>query len=140
MKMFEDACRQKRLRITPQRLEIFRELAHATDHPTAEGLYQRLKDKMPTLSLDTVYRTLGTLVNHNLVHRVEAAQNQARFEVQHVHHHHVVCRECNNITDFVWNLVDHTSLEEELTGWGRVERAHMVVYGTCSECCDPEES
>ena len=79
MKMFEEICRQKRLRVTPQRLEIYGEIACASDHPTAEILYQRLKDKMPSLSLDTVYRTLATLVNHNLVHRVEAGQNQARF-------------------------------------------------------------
>jgi Fur family peroxide stress response transcriptional regulator len=136
MQIFEDTCRQKRLRVTPQRLEIYRELARSLDHPTAEMLYQRLKDKMPSLSLDTVYRTLATLVSHNLVHRVESAQNQARFEVQHIHHHHVVCRECGGICDFKWNLVDQTSLQRELDTWGRVERAHMVVYGTCRECLE----
>ena len=140
MEMFEDVCRSKHLRITPQRLEIYRELACATDHPTAEILYQRLKDRMPSLSLDTVYRTLGTLVSHNLVHRVESAQNQARFEVQHIHHHHVVCRECGRISDFKWNLVDQTSLQRELDTWGRVERAHMVVYGICRECLETRKT
>lgn len=134
MKLFEDVCRQKKLRITPQRLEIYGELARATDHPTAEILYQRLSPKMPSLSLDTVYRTLGTLISHDLVHKVESTQNQARFEVQHIHHHHVICRKCNAITDLTWNLVDHTSLQDELHAWGEVERAHMVVYGTCTQC------
>ncbi|MCA1797586.1 MAG: transcriptional repressor [Geobacteraceae bacterium] len=139
MEIFEDICRQRRLRVTPQRLEIYGELARALDHPTAEMLYQRLKHKMPSLSLDTVYRTLSTLVDHSLVHRVESTQNQARFEVQHIHHHHVVCRKCNNITDFTWNLVDHTSLQEELKDWGHVERAHMVIYGICKTCLRTQE-
>ena len=39
---FENACRKIALRLTPQRLEIFRELAKATDHPSAEILHQRL--------------------------------------------------------------------------------------------------
>ncbi len=139
MKIFENVCHQKKLRITPQRLEIYSELARATDHPTAEMLYQRLSVKMPTLSLDTVYRTLGTLASHDLVHKVESTQNQARFEVQHIHHHHVICRMCNEISDLTWNLVDHTSLQEELHNWGKVERAHMVVYGTCAQCRTQQE-
>jgi len=134
MNMFEDICRQKRLRITPQRLEIYGELARATDHPTAEILHQRLKSKMPSLSLDTVYRTLATLVSHNLVHRVESGQNQARFEVQHIHHHHIICRKCNKIMDFTWNPADQASLQDELHDWGKVERAQMVAYGICNDC------
>ncbi|MBC8317138.1 MAG: transcriptional repressor, partial [Desulfobulbaceae bacterium] len=55
---FEKACRKANLKITHQRLEIFRELAKALDHPSAESLYKRLQKKLPTLSLDTVYRTL----------------------------------------------------------------------------------
>lgn len=139
MKMFEEVCRERRLRVTPQRLEIYRELARATDHPTAETLYQRLKDKMPSLSLDTVYRTLATLISHNLVHRVESGQNQARFEVQHVHHHHVICRKCNKIVDFAWNPADQASLQDELQDWGKVERAQMVAYGICNTCHDTPE-
>ncbi|MFO7830389.1 MAG: Fur family transcriptional regulator [Desulfuromonadaceae bacterium] len=134
MKMFEEICRQKRLRVTPQRLEIYGELARASDHPTAEILYQRLKDKMPSLSLDTVYRTLATLVSHNLIHRVESGQNQARFEVQHIDHHHIVCRKCNKIMDFTWDMAARDSLQDELKDWGKVERAQMVAYGICNAC------
>ena len=47
---FEKACRDAGLRLTRQRLGIFRELARVTDHPSAETLYQRLIDKMPNLS------------------------------------------------------------------------------------------
>jgi Fur family peroxide stress response transcriptional regulator len=51
---FKDACRRAGLRLTPQRLEIFRELAESKDHPSVEELHRRLLVKFPTISLDTV--------------------------------------------------------------------------------------
>lgn len=137
MKIFEEICREKHLRVTPQRLEIYNALACATDHPTAEMLYQRLKVNLPSLSLDTVYRTLATLVGHNLVHRVESGQNQARFEVQHIYHHHVICRKCNKIMDFTWDMADRSCLQDTLQNWGKIEQAQMVAYGICNACYNP---
>ena len=132
--VFVAACREKDLRLTPQRLEIFKELAQATDHPTAETLHQRLIQGMPSLSLDTVYRTLGTFVNLGLVNKVETSESQAHFEVSHVQHHHLICRECKEIIDFQWQYIDNASLPEEVHSWGRIDRKNIVVYGTCHKC------
>ncbi|SHI88945.1 Fur family transcriptional regulator, peroxide stress response regulator [Malonomonas rubra DSM 5091] len=131
---FENACRKAGLRLTPQRIEIFRELAKATDHPSAETLHLRLSDKMPTLSLDTVYRTLGTFAGHGLVNKVETVESQARFEAAHVTHHHLVCESCKQIMDFQWQYVDEASLPETVSGWGQVNRKSVIAYGTCKKC------
>jgi len=131
---FVEACREKDLRVTPQRLEIFKELVQATDHPTAEILHQRLIQGMPTLSLDTVYRTLGTFANLGLVNKVETSESQAHFEVSHVQHHHLICRKCKEIIDFKWNYIDNAALPEEVNSWGKIERKNIVVYGTCHKC------
>ncbi len=132
--VFAAACRDKDLRLTPQRLEIFKELARATDHPTAEMLHQRLIQGMPTLSLDTVYRTLGTFANLSLVTKVETSESQAHFEVTQVQHHHLICRKCKEIIDFQWQYIDTASLPEEVHSWGRIDRKNIVVYGTCHKC------
>ncbi len=131
---FEHACRKAELRLTPQRLEIFRELAKATDHPSAETLHQRLVKGMPTLSLDTVYRTLGTFASHGLIHKVQTVESQARFEVAQLLHHHLICRDCKEIIDFHWQFMDEAALPEEVHSWGRIERKNVVVYGTCHKC------
>ena len=131
---FVESCREKDLRLTPQRLEIFMELVQATDHPTAEILHQRLIQGMPTLSLDTVYRTLGTFVDLGLINKVETSESQAHFEVSHVQHHHLICRNCKEIIDFQWQYVDNASLPEEVHSWGRIDRKNIVVYGTCHKC------
>jgi Fur family transcriptional regulator, peroxide stress response regulator len=131
---FGEACRKAGLRLTPQRLEIFAELAEATDHPSAEELHQRLRSKFPPISLDTVYRTLGTFAQHGLVHKVETAESQGRFEVPKTRHHHLICRRCKEIVDFTWGAFDATELPDELTAWGRIENRNAVIYGICRTC------
>lgn len=131
---FEAACRRRGLRLTPQRLEIFRTLAAATDHPTAEQLHERLQRKMPTLSLDTVYRTLATLTQHGLVNKVDTVESQAHFEVQEGPHHHLICHHCQEISDFAWPLIDDFELPEDVKSWGEVNRKSVTVQGICRKC------
>jgi Fur family peroxide stress response transcriptional regulator len=128
------AFRDSGLRLTHQRLEIFRELLEAGDHPTAEQLHRRLRDRIPTLSLDTVYRTLTTLVTHGMVKRIETAESQARFDAAGKRHHHVICKRCNRIMDFHWPLLDEAPLPEEVNSWGSLDGASVVVYGVCARC------
>lgn len=131
---FIDTCRKRDLRITPQRLEIFKKLAQMTDHPTAEKLHQRLVEQMPTLSLDTVYRTLGTFVEIGLINKVETTESQAHFEVSTVQHHHLICEQCKKIIDFEWKQVEEVPLPDETQSLGKFERKSVVVYGTCQDC------
>lgn len=131
---FQAACRAKDLRVTPQRIEIYKALARAKDHPTAEKLHQRLIEKMPTLSLDTVYRTLGTFVKMGLIDKVETIESQAHFEVSQLQHHHLICEKCKTIIDFEWKQVDEAALPEEVQTLGRFEKKNVVVYGLCRNC------
>lgn len=131
---FELACHQAGLKATHQRLEIYRELITTKDHPTADMLYQRLRMRLPTISLDTVYRTLSTLADHALINRVETAESLARFEVSPVRHHHIICRKCGEIMDFVWSIIDEAPLPTEILNWGNIDHKSIVVYGTCNRC------
>ncbi|MCW8859590.1 MAG: transcriptional repressor [Deltaproteobacteria bacterium] len=131
---FQEACREKGLRITPQRIEIFKELVKSNDHPTAEKLHQRLIEKMSTLSLDTVYRTLGTFSDLGLINKVETVESQAHFEVSHVPHHHLICEHCKKIIDFKWDQVDKADLPQEVQALGVFEKKNVIIYGTCNSC------
>ncbi|PLY01831.1 MAG: transcriptional repressor [Desulfuromonas sp.] len=132
--LFQQACREKNLRVTPQRVEIFRELALAQDHPSAEALYRRLADRMPMLSLDTVYRTLGTFCELGLISKVDTVESQARYEVALKSHHHLICERCGKIIDFDWQQIDGIDLPEEVRGMGHFKTRNVVVYGVCNDC------
>ena len=131
---FETACRDSGLKVTQQRLEIFRELLTANDHPTADMLHQRIRDRLPTVSLDTVYRTLATLAECGLINRVDTSESLARFEAGLERHHHLICRKCGEIKDFVWPLIDKASFPEEVSTWGEIKDRNLVAYGICRKC------
>jgi Fur family peroxide stress response transcriptional regulator len=136
MKEFEHACRKDDLKVTHQRLEIYRELARAKDHPSAEMLYKRIIKRLPTISLDTVYRTLATFEEHGLITRVQTIESHARFEAEMISHHHAVCHKCGAITDFTWAALDNLDLPEELQGWGKVLKRNASLEGLCKTCSD----
>lgn len=131
---FQAACRSAGLKLTHQRLEIYRELTVAKDHPSAEALYQRLIQKIPTLSLDTVYRTLATFTRHGLAHRVETVESQARFDAKHERHHHAICSRCHEIIDFNCPSVEEVGLPEMIKSWGKINSRNLVIYGICKKC------
>jgi Fur family peroxide stress response transcriptional regulator len=131
---FENACKQAGLKITHQRLEVFRELAGSLDHPSAETLFKRLQKKLPTISLDTVYRTLGTFEQHDLIIRVDTVESQARFEAEMGIHHHIICKKCGKISDFQWDSFDEKELPQDVIQWGSVGKRQATLYGICSVC------
>ena len=131
---FKKSCKNASLKVTHQRLEIFRELAESLDHPSAENLYTHLHKKLPTLSLDTIYRTLATFEKHGLICRVETVKSQARFEAEMGEHHHIICNKCGKISDFQWNSFDRTGLPDEIAKWGSISKRNATLHGICSQC------
>lgn len=134
MQQFVTACREAGLKVTHQRTEIYRTLVNRPDHPTAETLHKRLLPILPSISLDTVYRTLTTLDQHGLVVRIQTAESQARFEAVYAPHHHLICSHCRKVIDFQWPAVDSIALPPSVKQWGEIDSKTIVLYGTCNSC------
>lgn len=138
IKGFLKACRAAGLKVTQQRIEIYRELMQSSDHPPAELLHKRLAERMPTISLDTVYRTLATLEQRGLVSRVQTVGSLARFEAVTGPHHHLICSKCNKVADFHWSAFEAVELPRPVEGWGRIMSKNVVMYGICNSCLSEE--
>jgi Fur family peroxide stress response transcriptional regulator len=67
------------LRATPQREVVFNVLLQKRDHPTADQVFTRVKDSLPTISLATVYNCLEALVQCGLVRQVNLEREPSRF-------------------------------------------------------------
>lgn len=139
LQRFEQICKDAGLKVTHQRMEIYREVLAAHDHPSAEALYKRLEKRLPSLSLDTVYRTLGTFEQLKLVHRIETVESQARYEAFTPRHHHFLCKSCNQVFDFTWPHFDALQLPDHLSTIGTIDHANVVVHGTCASCTQQDE-
>jgi len=134
LRHFEQICKDAGLKLTHQRLVIYTDLLQSHDHPSAEALYRRLEKKLPTLSLDTVYRTLATFEKLGLVHRLETVASQARYEALGLRHHHFLCDACGQVFDFFWPSFDKVRLPESLGEIGEVDRTSVVAHGICAAC------
>uniref|UniRef100_A0A7C3WDD2 Transcriptional repressor n=1 Tax=Fundidesulfovibrio putealis TaxID=270496 RepID=A0A7C3WDD2_9BACT len=131
---FKGISQENGLRLTHQRLEILRELVAAKDHPSAEMVFGRVRRRLPTISLDTVYRTLSTFDDLGLIMRVPVTGDQGRFDADTSPHHHFVCSQCKAIYDFFWDEFDALVLPTDSTALGRVEDRRVVVRGVCQRC------
>jgi Fur family peroxide stress response transcriptional regulator len=133
---FAEACRQAGVRMTHQRMEIFREVAKTDEHPDAETIYTRVRRRIPVISLDTVYRTLTTLERLGVVSRVYALCDRARFDALTNPHHHFVCTECGTLRDFFSAEANNLPIPEEVESWGIVKSIHVEVRAVCSKCAN----
>ena len=134
MARFEQVCRGAGTRLTHQRMEIFREVARTGDHPGAESVYQGVRKRMPTISLDTVYRTLRLLNDLGLITALGPPRGGTRFDANLAPHHHFVCVRCGVTLDFYSDELNELGLPESARALGHVETAHVEVRGVCREC------
>lgn len=132
MEALLEACHAAGLRMTHQRMEIFREVAGTGEHPDADTIFQRVRKRLPTVSHDTVYRTLASLEEMGLVSRVDPVCGRARYDANGDDHHHFICTGCGAITDIYLN--QEPPLPEGIETLGDVESLHLQVRGICHNC------
>lgn len=129
-----EILREHGLRLTHQRLEILRVLAADSSHPSVEQIYDRVVKRVPTISLDTVYRTITSFEKYGAVKRVEVLDDKSRFDTNPQHHHHLICKRCKRIEDFHWPAFDRLDVPDKLNAWGMVDSKQVEIRGLCSDC------
>ena len=134
MRRFVRVCRDAGVKLTKQRVEIFRELARAIDHPDAETVHRGVRKRIPAVSLDTVYRGLWLLRDLGLVITLGPARERSRFDANLSLHHHFACDRCGATQDFYSQTLDALRLPELVGELGRVETTHVEVRGICTAC------
>ena len=139
MARFEQVCRSAGVKLTHQRMEIFRQVAQTGDHPDAETVYRGVRERIPTMSLDTVYRALWLLSDLDLITTLGPPRERTRFDANLGRHHHFVCRRCGLIRDFHGDGFDELRLPESVRAIGLVETTHVEARGVCRNCVTKEE-
>ncbi len=100
MSDLEQRCIEAGLKMTGQRRVILQVLGESDDHPSVEDVYDRAKKMDGSISIATVYRTLGLLDELDLVIRHEFQEGYSRYELNWDHHHHLVDLETGRVIEF----------------------------------------
>ncbi len=131
---FTAAARQAGVKLTQQRLEIFREVAGRADHPNAEAVFQAIQPRLPTVSRDTVYRTLGLLHDLGMITTLGPRRESVHFDANLAPHHHFVCLRCGLAQDFTSAELDAVEVPAPVRALGRAVTVLVEVRGICRRC------
>jgi Fe2+ or Zn2+ uptake regulation protein len=119
------------VRKSHQRDEILAFLRSERAHRNASEIYDAVRKKIPNISLGTVYRNLGQLVEMGKIITVETHDKFVYYDGYIKPHTHFACRGCKKIFDFEYE----TEHPKEITSQGfKIENERTVYYGLCDAC------
>lgn len=124
---------RRQARNTKQLQVIWEVLKHDKSHPTADQIYDRVRKKLPTISLGTVYRNLQKLVSDNKLQVLMRGRSQ-HFDPLVELHQHFICEQCDRVYDVL--IDDQRQIKPaKLPHEGfKVTSHQLAFYGTCKHC------
>ena len=128
-----EAFRKNGFRATPQRVAIAKVVLSREDHPTAEQVFELVKRTHPSISLSTVYNTLHTMRDVNMLQEL-AFGNNNRYDPNIGIHVNLVCQKCGDIID-----IEDQTIEKEVEEISNRRRFVITghrfdIYGICRKC------
>jgi Fe2+ or Zn2+ uptake regulation protein len=135
---FRAACARAGVAVTHQRLVVYQALRSMHGHPSPEEVYERVKAKIPSVSLATVYKNIHFLVEKGFFSEASMHHGSLRVETNARPHHHLVCTECKSITDIDARELGFASSPasggRKLRGGFLAQRYAVDVLGLCADC------
>jgi len=132
--MKQEQPKGKCLRTTQQRLVILEELRTNNNHPSADELYERVRKRLPRISLGTVYRNLEVLSQLGEIQKLELSGSLKRYDGVPSKHYHIRCVQCNRVDDAP--IAPLNRIENELynTTVYEIISHNLEFTGLCPDC------
>ena len=121
-------------RMTKQKRVILEVLKNTKSHPTADWVYDKVKKKIPNISLGTVYRNLNILKGQGEIIELSYGKGFSRFDGNASRHYHFTCEHCGRILDV--DPPADMDIEKELSMQigVKVNSHRLELYGSCPDC------
>ena len=115
-----------------QREAILDVLRSTDTHPTANWIYTKVREKLPNISLGTVYRNLSALTDAGEILCINVGDDSLHYDGDISSHLHLHCKNCGNIVDV--RLKHDTLTQMALETGFKPENAVYVLTGICKKC------
>ncbi len=128
------------MRNTEQKSVILEVLKTHIDHPTADLIYNEVREILPKISLGTVYRNLEKLSSNGIIMRLELGGGQKRFDPNPIDHLHFRCISCSSVEDLPDEInIELPSIEGIDKSKRKVIGTTVEYYGYCEKCIQIKE-
>lgn len=88
------------LKVTPQRIAVYNAILELKNHPDTDQIIEKVTESNPTISGGTIYKTLITFAEHNIIGRIKTDSGRMRFDHITENHHHLYDKSTDRIEDF----------------------------------------
>jgi Fur family peroxide stress response transcriptional regulator len=143
---FRELCQRHGIPLTHQRQVLFEVMRSMQGHPSPEEVYGLVRERIPSISLATVYKNIHLFIESGLFREVSQHHGTQRIELNSRPHHHLVCRECRSLQDIDMDAGGGLPAEAALLSQGglpegfRLERCVVEWIGLCPDCQSRYES
>ena len=139
--VFSDYICRNRLKMTPQRNLILEVFLDRSDHVAPEELYDRVRDRDPSVGQATVYRTLRLLSDSGIAKEVHFGDGVTRYEPDHAeaHHDHLICVSCGRNLEVMDERIEKLQVELAVRHGFQLTGHNMYLYGLCAQCREAEK-
>ena len=122
-------------RMTKQRKTILEVLKNTNSHPTADWIYEKVKQEIPNISLGTVYRNLNLLAEKDKITVINYANDQSHYDGNTKNHYHFRCNKCGKVYDLEVKLFEKEidAIVSNNTDF-EVDSHRLEFYGLCPDC------
>lgn len=124
-------------RYSRQRERIYQAVHASREHPSAQMVYDLLREEMPRLSLGTVYRNLHQMAQEGMLQELEGPT--ARFDACLAPHAHIRCTCCGRVMDLSALKEPAPVRSAAEAGW-QVERYSLMLEGICPACAGKDHN
>jgi Fur family transcriptional regulator, peroxide stress response regulator len=132
---FRRRCKEQGLAFTFQRQVIYEAVVDSREHPTPELIYEQVRQRIPSISLGTIYKNIKTFLDSGVFKEVTLHHGSLRLESNMTPHHHLVCSSCKAIFDIEESAVEPVQLPtRELPAGFSIKQCRVEFVGECKSC------
>ncbi len=128
-----EALKKAGLQVTAQRLAVYQAVL-SSPHAMADDIHQAVRSDLGVISRQAVYDALNAMSEHGIIRRIQPAGSPARYEDRVDNHHHLICRECGNLTDIDCAIGAAPCLQPEQDHGYKIDEAEVTYWGVCPGC------
>jgi Fe2+ or Zn2+ uptake regulation protein len=118
-------------RATQQLATVYKALQGDHSHPSADEIYQRVRQTLPRISLGTVYRNLQRLVEERKIRMLLLGERVARYDPLLAAHDHFICQQCGRVEDLLLEQGHQVNLQPLIERGFTVLTHSLAIHGLC---------